>query len=112
MFPEKLKVLLRYYYKEYNPNLFLFEGQSGGMYSSGSLQKVLKFNINKAKINKDITVHSLIHSFVTHLLEDGISLVHSQKLLGHNIIKSTIIYTYVANDSLMKIKSPLDSIDI
>ncbi len=110
MFPHKLKVMLRDYYKEYKPKVYLFEGSKGGKYSSSSLQKVLKSNIARAKINKQVTLHSLRHSFATHLLEDGISLAHIQKLLGHNSIKTTMIYTHVANDSLLKIKSPLDTL--
>jgi site-specific recombinase XerD len=102
-----LKVL-RKYFKEYKPKDFLFEGQNGGKYSAGSARKVLKKSMMKAKINKNATLHTLRHSFATHLLENGVGISHIQKLLGHQNIKTTLIYTHIANDSLMTIKSPLD----
>jgi integrase/recombinase XerD len=102
-----LKVL-RKYFKEYKPKYFLFEGQNGGKYSAGSVRKFLKSSIRKAKINKVATPHTLRHSFGTHLLENGVGISHIQKLLGHQNIKTTLIYTHIANDALMKIKSPLD----
>ncbi len=108
MFPENLKTLLRKYYLEYKPKEYLFEGQNGGMYSQSSLQKVLKKHLRLAKINKEITLHGLRHSFATHLLEEGVSIAHIQKLLGHNNIKTTLIYTHIAKDSITNIKSPID----
>ncbi len=62
----------------------------------------------KAKINKSATLHTLRHSFATHLLENGVGISHIQKLLGHHNIKTTLIYTHIANESLMTIRSPLD----
>lgn len=110
MFPEKLKILLRDYYKEYKPTTYLFEGQGGGKYSSSSLLRVLKSNLTRSSIKKDVSIHGLRHSFATHLLEDGIGLAHIQKLLGHNSIKTTMIYTHVANDKIVNIKSPLETL--
>ena len=102
-----LKVLQKYF-KEYKPTDYLFEGQNGGKYTAGSARKVLKRSMQKAKINKNATLHTLRHSFATHLLENGVGISHIQKLLGHQNIKTTLIYTHIANDSLMTIKSPLD----
>lgn len=102
-----LKVL-RKYFVEFKPTDFLFEGQNGGKYSAVSARKVLKRSMMKAKINKSATLHTLRHSFATHLLENGVGISHIQKLLGHQNIKTTLIYTHIANDSLMAIKSPLD----
>ena len=65
---------------------------------------------NKAEIKKDITVHSLRHSFATHFLESGIDLRYIQELLEHKNSKTTEIYTHVSNKDLGKIKSPLDFI--
>ena len=65
---------------------------------------------NKAEIKKYVTVHSLRHSFATHLLESGIDLRYIQELLEHKNSKTTEIYTFVSNKDLGKIKSPLDFI--
>ncbi|MFZ3059613.1 MAG: tyrosine-type recombinase/integrase [Candidatus Methanoperedens sp.] len=67
---------------------------------------------NKASIRKDVTVHSLRHSFSTHLLEYGTDLRYIQELLGHKNSKITEIYTHVSNKALGKIISPLDSLQI
>ena len=66
--------ILREYYKQYKPKEYLFEGQNGGKYSSTSVQKVFKRALKNAKINKIATVHTLRHSFATHLLEKGTNL--------------------------------------
>lgn len=102
-----LKVL-RKYFEEYEPKVYLFEGQNGGKYSAGSARKILKTSMTMARINKVATLNTLRHSFSTHLLENGVGISHIQKLLGHQNIKTTLIYTYIANDSLIAIKSPLD----
>ena len=104
----KVLVFLREYYKEYKPKLYLFEGQKGGKYSSESASQVFKRALKKTKIKKHATLHTLRHSFATHLLEDGISTAHIQKLLGHKNISTTLIYTHIAKESIQNIKSPLD----
>jgi site-specific recombinase XerD len=104
--------VLREYFIEFKPVDYLFEGQNGGKYSAGSARKVLKRSMERAKLVKPATLHTLRHSFATHLLENGVGISHIQKLLGHQNIKTTLIYTHIANDSLLKIKSPLDTLDI
>ncbi len=106
---EKVLLLLREYYKKYKPKEYLFEGQKGGKYSPESASQILKRAAKKANIKKQITLHTLRHSFATHLLEQGVGITHIQKLLGHNNIKTTLIYTHIADESIQKIKSPLDS---
>ena len=108
--PESILEDLRCYYKEYRPGKYLFEGQGGGKYSIRSVQYVFKDAMTKAKINKDVGIHGLRHSFATHLLENGTDMSHIQLLLGHNDIKSTMKYAKVAKKSLKNVKSPLDDL--
>ncbi len=104
--------LLREYYKEYKPTHYLFEGQSGGKYSEKSLQEVFKKAKKLAGIKKNVTLHSLRHSYATHLLESGINLRYIQDLLGHKSPKTTQIYTHVSNEALSQVTSPLEQIKI
>ncbi len=107
--PESVLDELRIYYREYCPKIYLFEGQAGGQYSIRSVQQVFKQAMAKAKIKKPVGIHSLRHSYATHLLEQGTDISLIKELLGHNDIKTTLIYTQVSNNTLSKVKSPLDS---
>lgn len=109
---EKTLDILREYFIIYKPKLWLFEGQSGGKYSERSIQAILKDALSKTKIKKRVTVHTLRHSFATHLLENGTDLRYIQTLLGHDSSKTTEIYTHVTTKGFDKIKSPLDSLNI
>ncbi|WP_289054952.1 tyrosine-type recombinase/integrase [Carboxylicivirga marina] len=100
--------LLRQYYKAYKPTKLLFEGQFGGQYSTTSISRILFKAIKKSGVPKRGGVHSLRHSFATHLLESGTDLRYIQELLGHNSSTTTEIYTYVSNKHIEKIKSPID----
>lgn len=103
--------LLREYYKTYRPIKYLFEGQTGGPYTSKSAQQVLKKALRLAGIQgRRITLHTLRHSFATHLLESGTDIRYIQALLGHNSPKTTMIYTHVSEQRLQKIKNPFDSL--
>ena len=108
--PESILFQLRTYFKEYKPKEYLFEGQYGGQYSVRSAQQVFKAALLKSKINKNVGIHSLRHSFATHLLENGTDVRFIQELLGHNDIKTTLLYTQVSDTSIRKIVSPLDLI--
>ena len=107
----KILDLLREYYKQYKPKLYLFEGQKiGTIYSEQSLQSVLKQALQKANIKKPVTLHWLRHSYATHLLESGTDLRYIQELLGHNSSRTTEIYTHVSTKNLQQIKSPFDDL--
>lgn len=108
---QKFLVELREYFKEYRPNHWLFEGATGGQYSVRSVQAILRKAVDRSGINPYCTVHTLRHSYATHLLEAGTSLRHIQVLLGHAASKTTEIYTHVTSAERSRIISPLDRLE-
>lgn len=102
---------LREYYLSYQPQYWLFEGQAGGQYSNRSVQAILRRAVEKSKVNPHCTVHTLRHSYATHLLEAGTSLRHIQELLGHANSKTTEIYTHVSTAEKQRVISPLDRLE-
>lgn len=107
---KQLIPLLKEYMKQYRPKRWLYEGKDGERYSAASMQMVLKRAVEKAGIKKHVKLHTLRHSFATHLLESGTSTRYIQTLLGHESSRTTEIYTQVSRFALDKIKSPLDNI--
>lgn len=106
--PASVLAELRDYYKAFAPKEFLFEGQQGGQYNIRSAQAVFKQAMKKARVYKKVGIHSLRHSYATHLLEYGTDIAFIQKLLGHKDIKTTLLYTHLADKDITKVKSPLD----
>lgn len=102
--------VLREYYKEYKLKVYLFEGPKAAQYSSSSFNAVLKKAARKVNIGKTISAHTLRHSYATHLLEQGTDVRVIQKLLGHRNIKTTMIYTRVAETTLLGVTSPFDTL--
>jgi len=103
---------LRTYYKVSQPKQWLFEGATGGQYSMGSVQSIMREAVLRAGIRKHATVHTLRHSFATHMLESGTDLRYIQSLLGHSSSKTTEIYTHITTRGLEKIRSPFDRLKI
>lgn len=108
---EKLLPIMRIYFVKYKPKIYLFEGVNDAQYSERSIQNLVKDALKKANILKHASVHTLRHSFATHLLENGTDLRYIQALLGHSSSKTTEIYTHVTSKALSGIKSPLDNLN-
>jgi integrase/recombinase XerD len=108
----KIIILLRQYYRAYKPKIFLFEGYDNQQYSVSSCRSVLKQAMIRAGVTKHGSLHTLRHSFATHLLESGTDIRYIQELLGHQSSKTTEIYTHISKKRLEEIQSPLDTLDI
>ncbi|MFM2359406.1 MAG: Tyrosine recombinase XerD, partial [Bacteroidota bacterium] len=95
----------------YRPKHWLFEGQYDGEHiSSRGAQMIFKKAYQDLGLPKNISFHSLRHSYATHLLENGTDIRFIQNLLGHNDIKTTLRYTHVSNSAMERIESPLDKL--
>lgn len=105
--------ILRNYIKEYKPKPrnYLFESeQTGTAYPARTVQQIFANAKQKAGIRKDIGIHSLRHSFATHLLEKGTDIKYIKEILGHFNIKTTERYLHVTRKKLVNIVSPFDDL--
>ncbi|MCU6708125.1 tyrosine-type recombinase/integrase [Paenibacillus sp. J5C_2022] len=94
------------------PDKWLFPGSELGKHlTERSVQKMFEQALIKSGVAKKGSVHSLRHSFATHLLESGIDIRYIQQLLGHESTRTTERYTRVSTKSISRIKSPLDTIE-
>jgi site-specific recombinase XerD len=103
---------LRAYYKMYQPKKYLFEGAPGEMYSIRSVQQVFREAKDRAGIKMKGGIHTLRHSYATHLLESGTDIRFIQELLGHESLKTTVRYTHVSIKNMQQIRSPLDDLNL
>ena len=108
MLAEHTLELLREYYVAYKPSYWLFEGQSGGRYSTSSINKVFRKAAKATNIAQWATPHTLRHSFATHLLMANVNLRYIQSCLGHASSETTEIYTHIVNINNNNVRSPLD----
>ena len=102
--------LLREYYKEYKPKIWLFEGANGGQYSKRSIHHIFSKAVKLSEIKSYATLKTLKNSFAVHLLESGTDIRYVQKLLGHKKLKSTQRYKDVSKSAENEIISPLDKL--
>lgn len=109
---ERTLQLLRLYWKAYYPDSWLFPSKDPTQPLSGSsVQRMFKKALHKAGIKKKASVHTLRHSFATHLLESGTDLYYIQRLLGHSATSTTSVYLHITGKRLGKIKSPIDLLE-
>jgi site-specific recombinase XerD len=106
---ESFLPLLSNYFTTYEPKYYFIEGSNNKKYSSQSVRAFLKKSCGLAGIKKNVTPHTLRHSYATHLLENGVNLRYIQTLLGHSKPETTMIYTKVMQTNLMAIENPLDN---
>ncbi len=102
------KDLLQYREKSGDDGKGYIFSVNGRKMSPRGVQHAIKAAAKRAGIEKDVHVHTLRHSFATHLLENGVDIRKIQKLLGHSNLQTTQIYTQVSSEEIKKIKSPLD----
>ena len=109
LLPKSLKDILIGQCRVKTQDDFLFTNGKGGRLTETTIQKVVSQAAERAGIKKNVSPHTLRHSFATHLLENGTDIRYIQELLGHAKLQTTQIYTHVANNNLANIVSPLDN---
>ncbi len=101
--------LLREYWRDYRPESFLFPGACRHKrYDVSTPGQILQKLRRKAGITKRVSMHTLRHSFATHLLEAGTNLRVIQQLLGHSNIQTTCVYTHISIEELREAPSPME----
>ena len=106
-----MSIGLKKYLKAETPYLWLFNGkEASGKYSVRGLSWIMRENLKKTSISKLVNLHSLRHSYATHLLEEGLNIVTLKELLGHSEITTTMIYLHVAQCKHIQAHSPLDTL--
>jgi integrase/recombinase XerD len=98
------------YLQAERPQQWLFEGTNGGCLSQRGTQWVVSQAVKKAGIIKEVSTHTLRHTYATHLLEQGLDIVTIKELLGHEAIETTMVYLHIAQPSARTAFSPLDNL--
>ncbi|TYQ14893.1 UNVERIFIED_CONTAM: site-specific recombinase XerD [Acetivibrio alkalicellulosi] len=104
--------ILRTYFKKFRPTDWLFPGQNpSNPISTRTIQSTFKEAVKKAGITKNVSPHTLRHSFATHLVEQGTNLIIVKDLLGHEKLETTMIYIHLARKDILGTSSPFDGGD-
>ena len=110
---DNLLVVLREYYREFRPKIYLFPGMAALQpMNKGTGQNIFYGAVAKAKLPDRGGIHCLRHSFATHCLENGIEITVVQTLLGHASLHTTAGYLHVRAERLAQIQSPLGLLDL
>lgn len=108
---DQIVIGLRKYLLSSKPKVYLFNGREKGLpLGHSAVQQSFRLAMKVAKINKDASVHTLRHSFATHLLEEGVDIVTIKEQLGHCDITTTMMYLHVAKVSRTMAHSPFDTL--
>ena len=111
--PLSLTKRLEYYILARNDsNPYVFDSSRGGHLTTMSVQKIVEKAVEKSGLKKRIHPHTLRHSYATHLLENGTDIRIIQRLLGHNDMRTTEIYTHISNALIKSVNSPLDALQL
>lgn len=106
---DNIAIGLKKYLSVENPHIWLFNGKKfNSKYSTKGLSWIMRETLKKTSIKKEVNLHSLRHSYATHLLEQGLNIVTVKKLLGHSNITTTMIYLHVAQCEYIRPHSPFD----
>lgn len=106
-----IKIGLKKYYRTCHPRIYVFTGQGGhGPLSKRAIQNCLRETLKKTAIKKKVTLHTLRHSYATHLCEQGLDILAIRDLLGHEDITTTMVYLHIADRVATKAFSPFDSL--
>jgi site-specific recombinase XerD len=109
MLSEQLLTVLRAYWRRARPQTWLFPGPDPSRpITARTVQRACRDTVAAAGLDPSVTVHTLRHSFATHLLEQGVDIRVIQDLLGHRNITSTTRYARVAVNAIRQIQSPLE----
>jgi integrase/recombinase XerD len=110
---KKALEILRIYWKLHRPSEYLFPSRIPDQpISDSTVQRAFKSSLHKSGVKKKASVHTLRHSFATHLLESGTDLFYIQRLMGHTTATTTAIYLHVTRRDLTKVTSPVDLLEM
>ena len=109
---EKLLKLLRAYWKQNRPPEWLFPGREGTSVTRHTVAKMMKALVRRAAIEKNVTTHTVRHTYATHLLESGVDIRGIQMLPGHRSLRTTARYLHVAQGFLQDTKTPLEGLTL